>query len=144
MRKAMVRSVVGADLPSVLRLSLRLCVLGVVAVSGSAGVAGVAGVVARGVPVAVLVLLASLGRLGGVPSGGSLGGGWWPPSCWVLGGVALSVTGRSLHGACFCRERLRSVRLSFPIWKSSTSLLLVGVMKRSKIHAMSRCVCSGM
>ena len=82
-----------------LRLSMRLCVVGVVAVSGSAGVAGVAGVVARGVPVAVLVLLASLGRLGGVPSGGSLGGGWSPPSCWVLGGVALSVAGKCLHGA---------------------------------------------
>ena len=98
-RKALVRSVVGADLPSVLRLSLRLCVLGVVAVSGSAGVAGVAGVVARGVPVAVLVLLASLGRLGGVAPGGSEGGGWSPPSCWVLGGVASSVTGKCLHGA---------------------------------------------
>jgi hypothetical protein len=77
----------------------------VVAVTGSAGEAGVAGVVARGVRVGFLVLLASLGRLSGVPSGGSLGGGWSPPSCWVVGGVALSVKGRSLHGAVFCRER---------------------------------------
>ena len=123
---------------------MRLSVLGVVAVSGSAGVAGVAGVVARGVLVAVLVLLASLGWLGGVASGGSQGGGWSPPSCWVLGGVALSVTEKCLHGACFCRERLRSVRLRFPKWKSSTSLLLVGVMKRSNMLAMFRCVCSGM
>ena len=82
-----------------LRLSLRFVVFGAAEVSGGAGVAGVAGVVARGVPVGVLVLLASLGRLGGVPSGGSLGGGWSPPSCWVLGGVALSVKGKCLHGA---------------------------------------------
>ena len=138
------RSVVGADLPSVLRLSKRLGVLGVVVVRGSGALAGAAGVVARGVPVAVLVFLASLGRLGGVASGGSQGGGWSPPSCWVIGGVALSVTAKCLHGACFCRERLRSVRLSFPSWKRSSSLLLVGVVKRSRIHAMSRCVCSGM
>ena len=127
-----------------LRLSLRFGVLGVVAVSGSGALAGVAGVVARGVPVAVFVFLASLGWLGGVASGGSQGGGWSPPSCWVLGGVALSVTEKCLHGVCFCRERPRSVRLSSPTWKSSNSLLLVGVMKRSKIHAMSRFVCSGM
>ena len=116
----------------------------VVAVSGIAGEAGIAGVVARGVRVGVLVLLASLGRLSRVPSGGSLSGGWSPPSCWVVGGVALSVKGRSLHGAGFCNERLRSVRLSSPSWKSSISLLLVGVMRRKRVRAMSRCVCSGM
>ena len=116
----------------------------VVAVTGSAGEAVVADVVARGVRVGFLVLLASLGRLSGVPSGGSLGGGWSPPSCWVVGGVALSVKGRSLHGAGCCKERLRSVRLSSPSWKSSISLLLVGVINRSKIQAMFRCVCSGM
>ena len=105
---------------------MRLSVLVVVAVSGSAGVAGVAGVVARGVPVAVLVLLASLGRLGGVASGGSQGGGWSPPSCWVRGGVALSVTAKCLHGACFCRERLRSVRLSFPTMEEIEFLVVGG------------------
>ena len=78
-RNALVRSLVGADLPSVLRLSLRLCVSGVVAVNGrvgaagvmvvavggGAGWAGVAGLVARGVRVRVLELPVSLGRLGG-------------------------------------------------------------------------------
>jgi len=117
----------------------------VVAVTGSAGEAVVADVVARGVRVGFFfVLLASLGRLCGVPSGGPFGGGWSPPSCWVVGGVALSVKGRSLHGAGFCKERLRSVRLSSHLWKSSISLLLVGVINRSKIEAMFRCVCSGM
>ena len=36
------------------------------------------------------------------------------------------------------------MRLSFPSWKSSISSLLVGVMKRRRVVAMSRCVCSGM
>ena len=52
--------------------------------------------------------------------------------------------GWSLHGACFCKERLRSVRLSSPSWWSSISLLLVGVIMRRRIQAISRCVCSGM
>ena len=80
-RKALVWSLEGVDLPSVLRLRLRLVVLGSAEVSGGAGVAGVEGVVVRGVLAAVLVFLASLGRLGGVSSGGSFGGGWSPPSC---------------------------------------------------------------
>ena len=57
--------------------------------------AGMVGVVGRGVLAAVLVLLVSLGRLGGVSSGGSFGGGRSPPSGWVLGGVASSVRGGS-------------------------------------------------
>ena len=76
-----------------LRLSLRYVAFGAAKVCGGAGVAGVAGVVTRGVLAAVLVLLTSLGRLGGVSSAGSFGGGWSPPSCWVLGGVASSVMG---------------------------------------------------
>ena len=78
-RNALVGSLVGADLPSVLRLSLRLCVSGVaavggrvgwagvlvVAVKGWAGWAGVAGLAARGVRFKVLELPVGLGRLGG-------------------------------------------------------------------------------
>ena len=64
-----------------LRLSLRFVVFGAAEVSGSAGVGGVEGVVVRGVLAAVLIFLASFGRLGGVSSGGSFGGGWSPPSC---------------------------------------------------------------
>ena len=106
--------------------------------------AGMVGVVGRVVLTAVLVVLASLGRLGGVSSGGSFGGGWSPPSGWVLGGVASSVRGKSLHGACFCKERVRSVRLNSPSWNSSTSLLVVGVIRRRRMLAMFRCVSSGM
>ena len=36
------------------------------------------------------------------------------------------------------------MRLSSPSWQSSTPLLLVGVIKRRRIQAISRCVCSGM
>ena len=64
-----------------LRLLLRFVGCVAAEVSGGAGVGGVAGVVTRGVLAAVLVFLASLGRLGGVSSGGSFGGGWSPPSC---------------------------------------------------------------
>ena len=56
----------------------------------------------------------------------------------------MSVSGWGLHGAGFCKERVRSVRLSSPSWRSSISVSLVGVMKRRRVLAMLRCVCSGM
>ena len=131
----MAKLVEGADRPSVFRLSLRFVALGAISVCGGAGVVGAVG---RGVLIAALVLLANVGCLGGASSGGSLGGGWPSPSDWVLVGEGISVRGKSLHGACFCKERLRSVRLSSPLWKSSISLLLVGVIRRRRMLAMFR------
>ena len=61
----------------------------------------------------------------------------------MLGDADASVIGTSLHGACFCRERVRSVRLRSPLWKSSMSLLLLGVMRRKRMFAMSFWVSSG-
>ena len=78
-RNALVRSLVRADLPRVLRLSLRFCESGVaavngrvgcagvlaVAVNGWAGWAGVAVLAVRGVRINVLGKPVGLGRLGG-------------------------------------------------------------------------------
>ena len=133
--EALAKLVEGADRPSVFRLSLRVVALGAISVCGGAGVVGTVG---RGVLIAALVLLANVGCLGGASSGGSLGGGWPSSSDWVLGGEGSSVRGKGLHGACLCRERLRSVRLSSPSWKSSISLLLVGVIRRRRMLAMFR------
>ena len=55
----------------------------------------------------------------------------------VLGGADTSGVGASLHGACFGHEGVRSVRLRSPLWKSSMSLLFVGVMRRKAMLAMS-------
>ena len=74
-----------------LRLRLRLVVFGPAGAGGGGVVASLAGVVSRVVLLVVLIFATSLGRLAGVSSGGSLGGGWSSPSCWVLGGSASSV-----------------------------------------------------
>ena len=73
------------------RLRLRLVVKWFAGSGGGGGMAGLAGVVCRVVLLAVLIFATSLGRMAGVSSGGSLGGGWSSPSCWVLGGSASSV-----------------------------------------------------
>ena len=79
--KAFVKSLEGLDLPSVLRLRLRLAVFGPAGVSGGGGVAGVVGEVTFVVLFADLAFATSLGRLVGVSSGGSYGGDWSSPSC---------------------------------------------------------------
>ena len=126
--KAHAWSLEGFDLPRVLRLRFRLVVFESAGAGGGGGVAGLAGVVSRVVLLAVLILATSLGRLIGVSSGGSLGGGWSSPSCCVLGGGASPATAWTLHGAGFLKERVRNVRLRLPSKKSSISPLLVGVM----------------
>ena len=57
------------------RLRLRLIVFGSAGAGGGGGLAGLAGAVSRVVLLAVLILATSLGRLAGVSSGGSFGGG---------------------------------------------------------------------
>jgi len=59
----------------VFRLRLRLVVFGSAGAGGGGGLAGLAGAVSRVVLLAVLILATSLGRLAGVSSGGSFGGG---------------------------------------------------------------------
>ena len=85
----------GADLPRVLRLSLRLCESEVAAVGGQvgwagvfavsvkgwAGWAGVAALAVRGVRFKVREGPVGFGRLGRNLPGGSSGGGVSPPSC---------------------------------------------------------------
>ena len=56
------------------RLRLRLVVFGSAGAGGGGGLAGLAAV-SRVVLLAVLILATSLGRLAGVSSGGSFGGG---------------------------------------------------------------------
>ena len=56
------------------RLRLRLVVFGSAGAGGGGGLAGLAAV-CRVVLLAVLILATSLGRLAGVSSGGSFGGG---------------------------------------------------------------------
>ena len=73
--KAHAWSLEGLDLPRVLRLRLRLDVFGSAGAGGGGGVAGLAGVVSRVVLLAVLIFATGLGRLAGVSSGGSFGGG---------------------------------------------------------------------
>jgi hypothetical protein len=94
-RKALVRSLVGPDLPRVLRLSLRFCesVVAVarervglagmlaVAVMGRAGWAVVVVLAVGGVRVRVLGRPVGIDRYGGDRPGGSSGGGVSPPSC---------------------------------------------------------------
>ena len=65
----------GLDLPRVFRLRLRLVVLGSAGAGGGGGLAGLAGAVCRVVLLVVLIIATSLGRLAGMSSGGSFGGG---------------------------------------------------------------------
>ena len=79
--KAFAWSFEGLVLPSVLGLRLRLVVFGPAGAGGGGVVAGLAGVVCLVVLLIVLIFATSLGRLAGVSSGGSFGGGWSSPSC---------------------------------------------------------------